>query len=63
MPLHLGRIRADAEISDRAAVLPRRTVGQSCIPEPESIVVSVEDRDLLQAVLAGLYRLSPGAAR
>lgn len=63
MPLVLGCIRADGAIADRAAVLPRRPVGQCGIPESDNPVVSLTDPDLLHAVLDGLCRLSPGTPR
>lgn len=59
----LGCIRDDEEVADHAAVLPRRTSGRSCVPEPGRPVVSLADPDLLRAVLAGLARLPVGGAR
>ena len=59
----LGCIRDDEQAADHTAVLPRRTPGRSCVPEPGRPVVSLADPDLLRAVLAGLARLPVGGVR
>jgi hypothetical protein len=60
MPFVRSCIRADGAVAGSAAVLPRRLVGQSSIPEPDIPVVSLKDPKLLEAVLDGLHRLNSG---